>query len=131
MGGHDQYISAAIEQAKKSPMGFQLGAVIVFKGNIVARGHNRYISSCSYNRRISIHAEVDAISKCPPQYLYGATLYVVRYYNGRLLLAKPCIGCTRRIERTPLGGVYYTNMYSTVPTEHLVVGGDSEGGDNC
>ena len=117
MGGHDQYISAAIEQAKKSPMGFQLGAVIVQKGSIVARGYNRYVNSCSYERRISIHAEADAISKCSPQHLYGATLYVVRYYNGRLLLAKPCVGCTRRIERSQLGGVYYTNRFSTVPGE--------------
>jgi deoxycytidylate deaminase len=109
--GHNQYIVAAIEQALKSPMGFQHGAVIVSKGNIVARGYNRYIMTCMYSQ-ISIHAEADAIGNCSPRDLYGATLYVVRFRNGHLQMSKPCKSCTRKIDRSTLGGVYYSTRYS-------------------
>jgi len=104
-----------MKQAAKSPMGFRHGAVIVKKGNIVARGYNRYVLTCVYSR-LTIHAEVDAIGNCSPHDLYGATLYVVciGLKNEILRMSKPCRSCTKKIERSTLGGVYYSNAYSTL-----------------
>jgi len=110
--GHELFIAEAMKQAVKSSMGFKHGAVIVKKGNIVARGYNRYIMTCMYSR-ISIHAEIDAIGNCSPQDLYGSTLYVVSVRNGKLRMSKPCNSCTKKIERSTLGGVYYSSAYST------------------
>ena len=55
----DKFMKAAIEEAKKglSEGGIPIGSVLVYKGKIVGRGHNRRVQSGS----TILHGEMDAL----------------------------------------------------------------------
>lgn len=55
----DQFLSAAIEEAKKGAAegGIPIGAVLVIDGKIVGRGHNRRVQQDS----AVLHAEMDCL----------------------------------------------------------------------
>ncbi|MFC1523059.1 nucleoside deaminase [Elusimicrobiota bacterium] len=55
----DEYMKAAIEEAKKGleENGIPIGSVIVHKGKIIGRGHNRRVQKKS----AILHAEMDAL----------------------------------------------------------------------
>ena len=76
------YINEAILSAEKSNMKVSNhGAIIIYRGKIVGRGYNKYISEKNKNNW-SIHAEVDAINnalrKISHDDLRKSTLIVVR-----------------------------------------------------
>ena len=54
----DKFLVAAIEEAKKglSEGGIPIGSVIVYKGKIIGRGHNKRIQ----NGSVVLHGEMDA-----------------------------------------------------------------------
>ena len=111
MTKHEQYVEAAKEQARKSPMAQKHGAVIVKNNKIIATGYNRYIEQEKACRRISMHAEKDALTNCNQSDLKGAVLYIVRMNpEGELLMSKPCKSCTNYINRLSpkLAGIYYS-----------------------
>lgn len=110
-----QYFNDFVEEAKyeayKSNMRCKHGAVVVKNGNVISRGFNKQIVNCK-NYKISIHAEVDAISNCYPKTrLNNAVLFVVRIssaLDGELMFSKPCKHCTKYLKNRPLAGVYYS-----------------------
>jgi len=55
----NEFMKAAIEEAKKglSEGGIPIGAVIVYSGKIIGRGHNRRVQKGS----VILHAEMDAL----------------------------------------------------------------------
>ena len=55
----DEYLKAAIEEAKLGLQegGIPIGSVIVHKGKIIGRGHNRRVQ----NKSAIFHAEMDAL----------------------------------------------------------------------
>lgn len=55
----DQYLAAAIEEAKKglAEGGIPIGSVLVIDGRIVGRGHNRRVQ----NGSVVLHAEMDCL----------------------------------------------------------------------
>jgi cytosine deaminase len=55
----DQFLKAAIEEAKqgRSEGGIPIGSVLVYRGEIIGRGHNRRVQKGSP----TLHAEMDAI----------------------------------------------------------------------
>jgi creatinine deaminase len=55
----DKYLKAAIEEAQKGLQegGIPIGSVIVHKGNIIGRGHNRRVQQGS----TVLHGEMDAL----------------------------------------------------------------------
>jgi cytosine deaminase len=57
--GHDRFLQAAIEEARKglAEGGIPIGSVLVIDGEIVGRGHNRRVQKGS----AILHAEMDAI----------------------------------------------------------------------
>jgi tRNA(Arg) A34 adenosine deaminase TadA len=57
MSRYNRYISDAWNVAENSKMLFQLGAIVVIKGTIVARGWNDYIQV----GKMSEHAEMHAL----------------------------------------------------------------------
>lgn len=72
----DQFLQAAIEEAKKSlhEGGIPIGSVLVIDGKIVGRGHNRRVQNSS----AILHAEMDCLEnagRMPASQYKKATLY--------------------------------------------------------
>ena len=61
----DKFLNAAIEEAKKGLEvgGIPIGSVIVYKGEIIGRGHNRRIQ----NGSVVLHGEMDAFENAGRQ----------------------------------------------------------------
>lgn len=129
---------AARKEAFKSEFAkFHYGAVIVYKKNIIAVGHNKekthpfqkhynkyrpldFINENDYIKEC-VHAEIDAISHIP--YVIGkeldktsgwsdVSIYVYRVSrnkNKRFAIAKPCEGCFAAIKDLGIKDIYYTD----------------------
>ncbi len=85
----DKFLEAAIEEAKKglSEGGIPIGSVIVYKGKIIGRGHNKRIQ----NGSVVLHGEMDAFENAgrQPVSVYTAcTLYTT---------LSPCSMCSGAI----------------------------------
>jgi len=78
------FINEAILSAEKSMLKVaNHGAIVVYRGKIVGRGHNKYcVENVNKVNRWSVHAEVDAINnalrKISVEDLKKSTLIVVR-----------------------------------------------------
>lgn len=62
----DEFLAAAFEEAKKgySEGGIPIGSVIVHKGHIIGRGHNRRVQKGS----VVLHGEMDALENAGRQH---------------------------------------------------------------
>jgi creatinine deaminase len=85
----DDFMRAAIEEAKKGQAegGIPIGAVLVYHGMILGRGHNRRMQSGS----VVQHAEMDALENAgrqPARVYRECTLYTT---------LSPCPMCTGAI----------------------------------
>lgn len=85
----DKFLEAAIEEAKKglNEGGIPIGSVIVYKGKIIGRGHNKRIQ----NGSVVLHGEMDAFENAgrKPASVYKAcTLYTT---------LSPCSMCSGAI----------------------------------
>lgn len=114
-----QYINAAILEARKSNMDQKHGCVIVYKGKIISKGYNHYIDY--YNHLFSIHAEVNVLMKLKklkitkkwkgaPDY-NQCDMYVVRISNTLpldLRISKPCANCAKTIVKFGIRNIYYS-----------------------
>lgn len=105
---------AKAEAHKSTVQKSKHGAVVVGeRGKVLATGFNRNVISC--RGQLSIHAEVDAISKCNPRDLDGAVLFVIRLSpyleqtTGRLGTSRPCKNCEKYILRRGIKQVFYSN----------------------
>lgn len=102
------YLSAAIEEARKSTMKQRHGAVIVKSNEIIGRGYNYYIR----NPIDSEHAESVAIKSCKMKGISpkGANMYVVRITGKKEMLSnsKPCKECRKLIDQNKLYCVFHT-----------------------
>lgn len=108
------YLRIAAETALKSDMNHKHGAVIVHKKTIIAYGYNYF----DFNNLISIHAEVDALSKIKGKYkdiLCQCELYVARIgpenLNSHLKYSKPCNNCQNYISKKCIKKTYYSTNY--------------------
>ena len=85
----DTFMQAALEEARQGHAegGIPIGSVIVHKGNIIGRGHNRRIQSGSS----ILHGEMDALERAgrqPASVYQASTLYTT---------LSPCSMCTGAI----------------------------------
>jgi creatinine deaminase len=87
------YMQAAIDEAKKGLIegGIPIGSVLVYRGNVVGRGHNRRVQKGS----AVLHAEMDALENAgrqPPSIYRECTLYTTlspcSMCSGAILLYK-------------------------------------------
>ena len=125
------YVNEAILSAEKSDMKVSNhGAIIVYRGKIVGRGYNKYISEKNSNNW-SIHAEVDAINnalrKISRDDLTKSTLIVVRKLKDNSIIqnnktltcsesikysnigySAPCKNCTNYIIKNGIKTCYYS-----------------------
>lgn len=116
---HDFYVQRAAFLAQKSDVvNHKHGCVIVSnRGKILAEGYN------TYYRSMSIHAEIDALSKIRrdklgKQALATASMYVVRIGTEKmgypLKYSRPCDDCTRAILKAGIGKVYYSTSFDFI-----------------
>jgi len=101
-----------------------LGCVIVKSGRILASGYNsvnRHNTNSYRKFNNSIHAEQCAIQKLltSPTALFGATLYVSRIHNGRLLLARPCAFCMELIRAVGIKKIFYSDSNGSITMEKV------------
>ena len=100
-----------------------LGAVLMYKGNVLARGFNSYRSSPiqkEYNKergfdverwQSTLHAEIHCLSKVNQLDIdfSKANLFVYREYRkGGKALARPCPACMKMIKDLGIKNIYYT-----------------------
>lgn len=87
----------------RSKCAVMVGAVIADRHGIMAWGWN------SVGNGYGIHAEAWTINRANHKRLEGASIYVagVRKRTSRMVSAKPCDDCLRRIVAAGIGRVYY------------------------
>jgi cytosine/creatinine deaminase len=85
----DEFMNAAIEEAKLglAEGGIPIGAVLVHKGKIIGRGHNRRVQKGS----ATLHGEIDALER--------AGRHPANVYRESVLYTtlSPCAMCTGAI----------------------------------
>lgn len=106
------FFQEAYNQALKSEMNFNHGAVLIYRGRIVGKGHNTYINS-SYNEKNSIHAEISAIKnglkKISTEELKNCELVIIRVNRlGECLNSKPCHNCENFIKKFNIKKVFHS-----------------------
>lgn len=114
----DYYLEIARSVSKRSTCNRrQYGAIIVNNNEVISTGYNGSPRGCvnccdigkcyreinniehgeMYERCISVHAEQNAIINASRKEMYGGTLYLVGFENGKELSAEPCKICCRMI----------------------------------
>lgn len=90
------------------------GAVIIYRGKVVAAAKNHYVSSRRpYDDYRSVHAEVAVIieflKRYPRAALREATMVVVRVTrDDELACSRPCAKCTKTINKYNVGKVVHS-----------------------
>lgn len=117
---HEQFIErAAILATKSDLVNHRHGCVIVCKrGRIISEGYN-YMW-----RNMSIHAEIDALSKLKKRDLSTCSMYVVRIGTDKmgnpLKYSRPCEKCTEAIYKYGIGKVFYSTSFNFVMCSKLI-----------
>ena len=108
------FLDIAVRMAESSDVSFKHGAVIVRGGSVLSVGVNKWKNpvkpdnpTTEYNPNISIHAEVDALSRCnDPR---GATIFIARVNKqGEERISRPCINCEQALIKAGIKKVVYT-----------------------
>ncbi len=105
----------AIDEARKSPHRFRVGAVVYRRDYRIGWGHNEHLKTHTKSPHPfhSIHAEfaaiMDAISHDGKESIRGASIYVHRlkldYSSG---LAKPCYWCQGMLSQAGIKDIYWS-----------------------
>lgn len=99
----------AIKQGLKSSYKRRLGAIVVFKNNIVGRGYNK-VHSIGVPKLDGKHAEMEALRNTTAKYRDGSTVYVCRLSgSGSLAMSKPCDACKTVMIKMGVKYVWYSH----------------------
>lgn len=110
-------IELAIDEARKSPHRFRVGAVIYLRDYRMGWGHNEHLKTHTKSPHPfkSIHAEFDAllhaVSTCGVGSLMdrGVSIYVHRlkldHSSG---IAKPCEWCQKMLDQAGIRNIYWS-----------------------
>lgn len=107
--GRRQYIDKCVEEAEKSDIHFQHGAVIIKNNKIISRGYNRYTGHKPHHLRTQ-HAEMNAIQNAGKN-CENATLYVIRLSqlsDDGLGSSCPCTKCAKFMKLHKIKNVVYS-----------------------
>lgn len=110
------FLNLAMRAAESSDCHQRHGAIVVRSGSVLSIGTNKWRNDISTagilhdqgrSKDISIHAEVDALSRVAnPR---GATIYVARVNRaGQPRLSKPCSECAKALKKAGISKVVYT-----------------------
>lgn len=85
----DRFLKAALDEAQKSKLegGIPIGSVLVYRGEIIGRGHNRRVQKGSP----VLHAEMDALENA------GRLLAKVYRESSLYTTLSPCAMCSGAI----------------------------------
>lgn len=107
------FLAMAAKEGTKSGMSHRHGCVVVHRGRIIAKGHNKIRRDAKED--FSVHAEVDAIrnaSKNFKRLLPDSELYVVRVscerFDNSLKYSKPCPSCSKFISKIGIKKTFYS-----------------------
>lgn len=105
-----KYYKLARKMSMKSDHKCKLGAVLVYKGNVVSAGYNQLKTHPkSTHPYKSTHAELAVILNSKLNDLSGCDMYIYRQKkDGSLGLSKPCTYCTKLLKMYNVRNVYYT-----------------------
>jgi len=82
-------------------------AFVLLRGKVIAIGRNKH--TCDPHRRLSIHAEIDAIRKTNLKDAYKFSLLVVRIKkSGELAMSKPCTSCQKFLSQVGVTRIRYS-----------------------
>lgn len=97
----------AQKQSLKSTMRHKIGSVIYNKHGVINTGYNRWLSigNSSYKTRYSIHSEIDCLTGCSLDELWGSSIYIHRSNGG---LAKPCKHCMASLISNGIAHIYWS-----------------------
>jgi deoxycytidylate deaminase len=108
-----RFLNIAIKAAGSSDMKKKHGAVVVKSGRVLAIGTNKFrnhpaqTASDRIQDECSVHAEIDAISRCDPR---GASLYVARVNNsGDVRYSRPCKRCELKLQQAGIKKVVWSS----------------------
>ena len=100
---------------------FKIGAVLVIKGKVVAKGfnsqkghplqrkYNEARKDMGENSHHPIHAEIDVLKKLKNVDLKNAELYIYNVNrNGSQRMARPCPACMDAIKQHGIGTIHYS-----------------------
>jgi tRNA(Arg) A34 adenosine deaminase TadA len=105
------YVEAACKAAENSRMRSMHGAVIVFRGEVIATACNEPMD---FKTKWSVHAELAAIKMVNKRILKECEMYVVRIgkpsssIDSYLRYSKPCTHCRDAIINAQIRAVYYS-----------------------
>lgn len=106
------YLNLAIKVAASSSMRQRHGAVIVKGGRVLSVGINKFRNDpmSTVTERIktdcSIHAEIDAMSRCDPR---GASVYIARLNNSNnVRYSRPCESCYDALRAAKVKKIVWT-----------------------
>ena len=87
----DEFMQAAIDEAKMGleEGGIPIGSVLVHKGKIIGRGHNRRVQKGS----VVLHAEMDALEK-----MIRNRLKVISFSSHRFVIHKGFVDQVFRVD---------------------------------
>ena len=108
--GRRQFINQCIEEAVRSDIHFQHGAVLIKNNRIISTGYNRYSGRKLHHLR-TIHAEMNAIQNAGKQDIENATMYVIRLSqltDDGLGSSCPCTKCTKFMKLHKIQKVVYS-----------------------
>ena len=89
---------------------FNIGAVLVAKGSIVATACNLAGTTGGLENKFSGHAEARLLDSPPAIAAKGAEVYVLRLAkSGKLSMARPCPSCQHWLELREVSRCYYTD----------------------
>lgn len=108
------FLDLAVRVAESSEVSFKHGAVVVRGGSVLSVGVNKWknpmkpdFPPSAYDPTISVHAEVDALSRCADP--RGATIYIARVNKrGEERISRPCIDCEKALIVAGVRKVIYT-----------------------
>lgn len=115
------FLEAKKESLKSDYEKHKIGAVAVYKGKVIARGHNSSKShpiQKKYNLKAKnikksnfLHAEMDLVRKLRkmPISYKKVEIYVFRQNSeGQFFIVKPCISCELALRNLGIKSVFYT-----------------------
>lgn len=108
------FLDVAVRVAESSDAVFKHGAVVVRGGSVLSIGVNKWknkdvppTAPDVYNPNITVHAEVDALSRVKDA--RGATIYVARVTKlGEERFSRPCPRCEKVLIAAGIKRVIYT-----------------------
>jgi len=108
--GRRQYIDQCIEEAERSDIHFQHGAVLIKNNKIIGRGYNKYTGHKPHHLR-TMHAEMSAIQNANGKDCENATMYVIRLSqlsSDGLGSSCPCVKCAKYMKLHKITKVVYS-----------------------